>query len=194
MNRPPLPAALSAKRTRRPEQNLPSLAPGPRGVVLLPVIPKIPQSESWIWVKPTYVPVKVVRISSCTSIFSFAFTLSPRNLWERNGLQSPPLKSAREKIHQNGWERPHFFGLQPPKKFLGSLPPVLFRSRMHEQLCRAEGEPVVENAVHPSRSPPCSLHYRGYRLLRKQLRSIECAVRVHPQNTELGWNDPLRRH
>jgi hypothetical protein len=45
MSRPPLPATLSAKRTRRPGQNLTSLAPGPRGAVLLPVIPKIPQSE-----------------------------------------------------------------------------------------------------------------------------------------------------
>jgi hypothetical protein len=48
MNRPPLPTILSAKRTRRPGQNLTSLAPGPRGAVLLPVIPKIPQSPSWI--------------------------------------------------------------------------------------------------------------------------------------------------
>jgi hypothetical protein len=27
------------------------------------------------------------------------------------------------KKHQNGRERPHFFGFQPPKKFVGSLPP-----------------------------------------------------------------------
>jgi integrase/recombinase XerD len=53
MNRPPLPTTLSAKRTRRPGQNLTSHAPGPRGAVLLPVIPKIPQSQSWILVKRT---------------------------------------------------------------------------------------------------------------------------------------------
>jgi hypothetical protein len=52
MNRPPLPTTPSAKRTRRPGQNLASLAPGPRGAVLLPVIPKISQSHSWILVKP----------------------------------------------------------------------------------------------------------------------------------------------
>jgi hypothetical protein len=27
------------------------------------------------------------------------------------------------KNHQNGREQPHFFGLHPPKKFVGSLPP-----------------------------------------------------------------------
>ena len=48
MNRPPLPATLSPKRTRRLGQNLTSLAPGLRGAVLFPVFPKIPQSESWI--------------------------------------------------------------------------------------------------------------------------------------------------
>ena len=53
MNRPPLPTNPSAKCTRRPEQNLVSLAPGPIGAVLLPVIPKIPQSQSWILVKRT---------------------------------------------------------------------------------------------------------------------------------------------
>jgi len=37
-------------------------------------------------------------------------------------------KNARRKKLQNGRERPHFFGLQPPKKFLGSLPPVLLQS------------------------------------------------------------------
>ena len=31
-------------------------------------------------------------------------------------------KSPRKK-HQIGRERPHFFGFQPPKKFVGSLPP-----------------------------------------------------------------------
>jgi len=53
MNRPPLPTTLPAKRTRRPGQNLTSLAPGPRGAVLLPVISEIPQSQIWILVKRT---------------------------------------------------------------------------------------------------------------------------------------------
>ena len=129
MNRPPLPATLSAKRTRRPEQNLTSLAPGPRGAVLLPVVPMIPQSQSWISAKCTDVPVKVVRISSCTSIFTFVFTLCARDPRKRNRLQSPPLKSAREQIHQNGRERPHFSGFNPPKKFPRSLPPVSSQTR-----------------------------------------------------------------
>ena len=33
-------------------------------------------------------------------------------------------KSDRGKKCQIGRERPHFFGLQPPKKFVGSLPPT----------------------------------------------------------------------
>jgi hypothetical protein len=53
MNRPPLPTTSSTKPTRRPGQNLASLAPGPRGAVLFPVTPKIPQSQSWILVKCT---------------------------------------------------------------------------------------------------------------------------------------------
>ena len=36
-------------------------------------------------------------------------------------------KSPRKK-HQIGRERPHFFGFQPPKKFVGSLPPTRPRS------------------------------------------------------------------
>jgi hypothetical protein len=36
-------------------------------------------------------------------------------------------KSPRKK-HQIGRERPHFFGFQPPKKFVGALPPTRPRS------------------------------------------------------------------
>ena len=32
-------------------------------------------------------------------------------------------QKQRPENHQNGRERPHFFGFQPPKKFVGSLPP-----------------------------------------------------------------------
>ena len=32
-------------------------------------------------------------------------------------------RKAALKKNQNGRERPHFFGFQPPKKFVGSLPP-----------------------------------------------------------------------
>src|SRR5437868_4215725 len=37
--------------------------------------------------------------------------------------ESARRKNARRKKFQIGRERPHFSGFQPPKKFLGSLPP-----------------------------------------------------------------------
>ena len=37
--------------------------------------------------------------------------------------KSARRKNARRKKFQSGRERPHFSGFQPPKKFLGSLPP-----------------------------------------------------------------------
>src|SRR6267143_723423 len=38
--------------------------------------------------------------------------------WRRQRKQESPWKK-----HRIGRERPHFFGFQPPKKFMGSLPP-----------------------------------------------------------------------
>src|ERR1700719_1986411 len=35
----------------------------------------------------------------------------------------PRKQKSPWKKHQIGRERPHFFGFQPPKKFVGSLPP-----------------------------------------------------------------------
>jgi hypothetical protein len=75
MKNPPLPTTHSAKRIRRPGQNLTSLAPGPRGAVLLPVIPKIPQSQLWSLVKRTDVSGEVAKILSRTTFFSKSFTL-----------------------------------------------------------------------------------------------------------------------
>src|SRR5271170_3934754 len=41
----------------------------------------------------------------------------------RVGCRTQRKQEAPWKKHQNGRERPHFFGFQPPKKFVGSLPP-----------------------------------------------------------------------
>jgi hypothetical protein len=38
-------------------------------------------------------------------------------------MRNAGKEEAPWKKHQIGRERPHFFGLQPPKKSLGSLPP-----------------------------------------------------------------------
>ncbi len=34
------------------------------------------------------------------------------------------MRKVTQKKNQIGRERPHFFGFQPPKKFVASLPPV----------------------------------------------------------------------
>src|SRR5580693_10024248 len=41
----------------------------------------------------------------------------------RVGCRTQRKQESPWKKHQNGRERPHFFGFQPPKKFVGSLPP-----------------------------------------------------------------------
>jgi hypothetical protein len=41
----------------------------------------------------------------------------------RVGCRTQCKQESPWKKHQNGRERPHFFGFQPPKKFVGSLPP-----------------------------------------------------------------------
>ena len=50
-------------------------------------------------------------------------------------------KKQRPENYQNGRERPHFFGFQPPKKIVGSLPPAqqdatvaLSRPQMEERI------------------------------------------------------------
>jgi hypothetical protein len=149
MNRPPLPTTPSTKRTRRPGQNLASLAPGPSGAVLLPVIPNIPQSQSWIFVKRTDVSGEGGKnfILHCFLLEVLHPPHRP-NRGKQIQLVNRDARKHRKIKHQNGRERPHFFGFQPPKKFLGSLPPVLDRSRLREQLCRTSGEPVIAYAVH----------------------------------------------
>ena len=126
MNRPPLPTTLSAKRTRRPEQNLTSLAPGPRGAVLLPVIPKILQSQSWILVKRTSSGEGGKNFILHRSLLEGPFTfLIGQTEGNQIQLVNCDARKHRKIKHQNGRERPHFSGFNPPKKFSRSLPPVL---------------------------------------------------------------------
>src|SRR5271156_6236692 len=42
---------------------------------------------------------------------------------EREEHTEQEFQKQRPENYQNGRERPHFFGFQPPKKFRGSLPP-----------------------------------------------------------------------
>ena len=115
MNRPPLPANPSAKRARRPEQNLASLAPGPRGAVLLPVIPKIPQSQSWILVKRTDVAGEGSK-NFIVHRYLLEVLHPPHRPNRGNQIQlvNRRAKKSRKMKDQNGRERPYIKGSLPP--------------------------------------------------------------------------------
>ena len=143
MNRPPLPITLSAKRTRRPEQNLTSLALGSRGAVLLPVIPKIQQSQSWILVKRT--DALGENGKNFIPHFILLKFLHPPH-WPSRRKQIPianrEARNTRKIKHQNGRERPHFSVLKPPKKYLRSLPPI-FGIRQQARFARKGSSPIA---------------------------------------------------
>src|SRR5258708_8203876 len=123
MNSPPLPTNPSTKCTRRPEENLTSLAPGLRGAVLLPVIPKIPESQSWILVKRT--DVFGERGKNFILHHFLLEVLHPPhrpNRGKQIQLVNRDARKHRKINHQNG----------------------------REQLCRTSGEPVIAYAVHPA--------------------------------------------
>jgi hypothetical protein len=67
--------------------------------------------------------VKNVRISRFNLVFTQVFTLWPRTPLKENAMAESKPQKRRLENYQNGRERPHFFGFQPPKKFVGSLPP-----------------------------------------------------------------------
>ena len=64
-----------------------------------------------------------LRTSSCTKVF----TLSAPTPLKQNAMLGAKPQKQRPENYQNGRERPHFFGSQPPKKFVGSLPPSATR-------------------------------------------------------------------
>src|SRR5260370_41275304 len=53
----------------------------------------------------------------------FLHPVAPGIPLRRVGCRTQRKQESPWKKHQNGRERPHFFGLQPPKKFVASLPP-----------------------------------------------------------------------
>ena len=62
-------------------------------------------------------------MSLCTSFFTKVFTLWSHTPPKENAMLGDETpKAAAEKL-LNRRERPHFFGFQPPKKCVGSLPP-----------------------------------------------------------------------
>ncbi len=57
--------------------------------------------------------------SSCTKVFTSWLSMPMK----QKAITEAKPKSSGGKTYQNGRERPHFFGFQPPKKCVGSLPP-----------------------------------------------------------------------
>jgi hypothetical protein len=73
--------------------------------------------------------VKKVRITLCT-FRTATSSPDPRNTeFFSNYLQQLQLPKSPRKKGQIGRERLHLFGPEPPKKFSGSLPPFLRKSR-----------------------------------------------------------------
>src|SRR5277367_5973436 len=66
----------------------------------------------------------------------------------RVGCRTQCKQESPWKKRQNGRERPHFFGFQPPKKFVGSLPPC---GTVNRAGCFFHGDQEFETAVHQER-------------------------------------------
>lgn len=117
MKRPPSPTDNSTTLPRRLKQSLTSLAPGISGAALLPVHGVLQRRKSWLAANKSIGTVKLVRISFCTSNFSFAFThvtghpsdkkplarIGPEKCTSENDLKragAPPLfrLSAAQKV------------------------------------------------------------------------------------------------
>ena len=67
--------------------------------------------------------MKNVRISHFNLVFTQVFTRRRCTSLKENAMPESKPQKQRPVNYQNGRERPHFFGFQPPKKFVGSLPP-----------------------------------------------------------------------
>jgi hypothetical protein len=67
--------------------------------------------------------VKKVRTTHSTFTFSCFFTLWRKQFLRRTDIENAVKGKVTAEKHKIGRERPHFFGFQPPKKFVGSLPP-----------------------------------------------------------------------
>jgi hypothetical protein len=67
--------------------------------------------------------LKKVRTTHFSFVFCRFFALWRSNFFKHCEIQTKQKRKSPWKKHQIGRERPHFFGFQPPKKCVGSLPP-----------------------------------------------------------------------
>jgi hypothetical protein len=77
-------------------------------------------------------PVKNVRITLCTFKLATSSPDAQRTELVLKDLRKPNPRNLPHKTGQIGRERPHFFAVNPPKSFWGSLPPARsLRSKPH---------------------------------------------------------------
>ncbi len=73
--------------------------------------------------------VKKVEMTLCTFFLALSSPCRGAKSLSDRGTETLRRKKVLWTKHQIGRERPHFFGFQPPKKFVGSLPPSARWSR-----------------------------------------------------------------
>src|ERR1700722_7316948 len=82
--------------------------------------------------------VKNVRTTSCTFQIADFFTIKRCEVPAKRIHMKLDRTKVTVKKCQIGLEQPHFFGFQPPKKFVGSLPPLVRTEDAEENHARAE--------------------------------------------------------
>jgi hypothetical protein len=148
MNRPPLPTIPSTKHTRRPGQNLASLAPCLRGAALLPVIPKISQPESWILVKRTDVSGEGGKnFILHRSLHQSTSPSSSAKRREKNGVSKLQHKKAPKNEAPKRAGATPLFGLQSAQKVFEVAP-----ARFGSQTRHAAGQKSQVLRMHYQRS------------------------------------------
>jgi hypothetical protein len=71
--------------------------------------------------------VNKVEMTLCTFSLATSSPCSEAKSLSDRGTETPRRGKTLWTKYEIGRERPHFFGFQPPKKFVGSLPPVSTR-------------------------------------------------------------------
>ena len=92
--------------------------------------------------------VKRIEMTLCTFFLALSSPCSGAKSLSDRGKETLRREKMLWTKHQIGRERPHFFGFQPPKKFVGSLPPdtLLACARFAAQGCGKQF--VMQAALH----------------------------------------------
>ncbi len=92
--------------------------------------------------------VKKVEMTLCTFSLATSSPCGEAKSFSDRGTETLRRGKTLWTKHQIGRERPHFFGFQPPKKFVGSLPPdtLVACRRFAAQRCGKQF--VMQAALH----------------------------------------------